>query len=100
MLLDLDLLRAFIAVVESDGFTAAAGRLHRTQSAISMQIARLEELTERRLLQRGRRGVAPTAEGTTLLGYARRMLALNDEAVGELRGNATTGNVRIGTPDD
>ena len=79
--LEIDLLRALVAVIDQGGFTAAAERLNLTQSAVSMQLKRLEDRLDRRLVERDRRGVRPTADGEVLIGYARRMLALNDEAV-------------------
>ena len=79
--LDLDLLRGFVTVAERGGFTAAGIALGLTQSAISLKVKRLEDIIGRRVLDRGGRGVTLTREGETLLAYARRMLALNDEAV-------------------
>lgn len=97
--LDLDLLRAFVAVAEARSFTRAAGRLHRVQSAVSMQIKRLEETVGARLFDRGRRSVGLTEAGEQLLGHARRMLALNAEALSELRQPAMVGTVRLGASD-
>ncbi|WP_372072026.1 LysR substrate-binding domain-containing protein [Tistrella mobilis] len=98
--LDIDLLRALVAVIDQGGFTAAAERLNLTQSAVSMQLKRLEDRLDRRLVERDRRGVRPTADGEVLIGYARRMLALNDEAVLRLLDAGARGRVRIGAPDD
>ncbi len=98
--LDLECLRALVAVVEEGGFTAAALRLNRTQSAVSMQIRRLEDQLGQRLLARDRKPVAATPVGTDLLGYARRMLALNDDAMSSLTGSGIAGKLRLGTPDD
>lgn len=98
--LDIDLLRALVAVVDADGFTAAADTLARTQSAISMQIRRLESTVGCQLLSRSKRGVMPTVEGEHLLGHARRILAAHDEAVQSLTGTNARGRVSIGTPDD
>src|SRR6056297_3448521 len=98
--LDLTALRSFVAVADSGGVTRAAGHLHLTQSAVSMQIKRLEEALGLALLDRSGRGVAPTAEGEQLLGYARRMLALNDEAVGRLTAQEFEGEVTLGVPHD
>ena len=78
-LFDLDLLRAIVTVADCGSFTTAATRLHSTQSTISQKIRRLEEMVGQRLLERGNRDVLPTDAGETLLGYARRLLALNDE---------------------
>lgn len=100
MVLDLDLLLAFQTVVDCGGFTRAAERLHRTQSTVSMQIKRLEQRLDRRLLDREARGVALTPEGERLLGHARRLLALNDETLAAFAGDGPQGHVRIGTPAD
>lgn len=98
--LDLDLLRAFLAVAENGGFTAAARLLNRTQSAISMQIRRLEETAGAVLFDRGRRTVRITRDGEALLGYARRMIALNDEALATVKRGQVEGAVRLGCMDD
>ena len=97
--LDLDLLRCFVQVAERGGFTAAAPALGLTQSAISLKIRRLEELLGKRVLERTSRSVALTAEGETLLAYARRMLALNEEAVRRLVAPPVTGHLRLGVAD-
>ncbi|MEO1734302.1 MAG: LysR family transcriptional regulator, partial [Pseudomonadota bacterium] len=86
--LDITTLRSFVAVAESGGVTRAAGFLHLTQSAVSMQLKRLEELLDVELLDRSGRSIALTAEGEQLLGYARRMVALNDEIVSRLTDEA------------
>jgi DNA-binding transcriptional LysR family regulator len=98
--LDLTALRSFTAVADTGGVTKAAGRLNLTQSAVSMQLKRLEESLGQALLDRSGRGVALTAEGEQLLGYARRMLALNDEALARLTGEAWEGEIRFGVPHD
>lgn len=98
--LDPDLLRTFVAIVDTGGFTQAAKQVHRTQSAVSMQVRRLEETLERTLFQRDGRGVQLAPDGEALLGYARRLLKLHDEAVAALTRPALSGLVRIGTPDD
>ncbi|WP_119167757.1 LysR substrate-binding domain-containing protein [Algihabitans albus] len=98
--LDLDLLRAFVAIAETGSFTRAGQDLGRTQSAVSMQIKRLEDQLESRLLDRSRRNVAVTGEGRLLLGYAKRLLQLNDEAVAQLLRPEVDGAVKLGTPDD
>ena len=97
--LDLDLLRAFVTVAESRSFTRAAERLGRVQSAVSMQIKRLEATLETRLLDRDSRGVGLTRDGERMLGYARRMLALNEEAVAVMGGTDIAGALRIGASD-
>ncbi|MCB1764431.1 MAG: LysR family transcriptional regulator, partial [Candidatus Competibacteraceae bacterium] len=98
--LDPDLLRTFVAIVDAGGFTAAAQQVHRTQSAVSMQVRRLETTLDRTLFQREGRGVQLTPEGEALLGYARRLLKLHDEALAVLTRPDLTGCVRLGTPDD
>jgi DNA-binding transcriptional LysR family regulator len=97
--LDLDLLRCFVAVAERGGFTSAGNALGLTQSAVSLKVKRLEEVLGRRVLDRTSRGVAPTRDGEALLGYARRMLALNDEAVRRLVAPAVAGRLRLGVAD-
>jgi len=98
--LDPDLLRTFVAIVDAGGFTPAAKQVHRTQSAVSMQVRRLEETLGRALFQRDGRGVRLAPDGEALLGYARRLLKLHDEAVAALTRPELAGRVRIGTPDD
>lgn len=94
--LEHDLLRCFVAVVDCGGFTAAATVLSRTQAAVSQQIKRLEEAVQVALFQHPRREVRLTEQGSILLTYARRMIALNDEALGALRSDDVIGKVRIG----
>ena len=98
--LDPDLLRTFVAIVDAGGFTQAAKHVHRTQSAVSMQVRRLEEILDRALFQRDGRGVQLSPDGEALLGYARRLLKLHDEALAALTRPDLSGLVRIGTPDD
>ena len=97
--LDLDLLRCFVQVAERGGFTAGATALGLTQSAVSLKVKRLEELLQKRVLDRTSRSIALTREGETLLAYARRMLALNDEAVRRLVAPAVAGRLRLGVAD-
>ncbi len=98
--LDLDLLRAFVSVVECASFTRAAAALGRTQPAVSLQIRRLEDQLRAPLLDRGGRGVALTTEGAALLPQARRLLRLNDEIVAALGDGDLEGEVRFGAPED
>jgi len=100
VVLDTDLLRTFVAVADRGGFTRAAAALNRTQGAISMQIKRLEDDVGAALFLRDGRRVRLTPSGEALIGYARRMLALNDEAVGAVRRNVIAGVVRLGCIDD
>lgn len=98
--LDPDLLKAFLAVAEHRSFTRAAAMLNRTQSAVSLQIRRLEQRLGARLFQRTRAGVGLTSAGDELLGYARRLLDLNAEAIGALRARNHEAVVRLGVMDD
>jgi DNA-binding transcriptional LysR family regulator len=98
--LDIDLLRAFSSVAELGSFTLAADALLRRQSTISLQIKRLEDGLDRRLLERGARRVTVTAAGEALLGHARQMLELNDRIVASLDEPMLAGSVRLGTPED
>ncbi len=99
-MLDLDLLRSFVSVVDSGGFTRAGERVHRTQSTVSQQIRRLEEAVGRELLRRNGKQATPTEEGERLLSYARRLLALAAEAREVVARPAGEGAVRLGIPED
>ncbi|MFK7876609.1 MAG: LysR family transcriptional regulator [Paracoccaceae bacterium] len=98
--LDLTTLRSFVAVADSGGVTRAAGVLHLTQSAVSMQLKRLEESLDIALLDRSGRGIALTAAGEQMLAYARRMLELNDEVVTRLTAQDFEGEIVLGVPHD
>jgi DNA-binding transcriptional LysR family regulator len=99
--LDVESLRAFLLIAEGYSFTQAGDRLGRTQSAISMQIKRLEEILGQTVLSRGKGGgVTLTTHGRYLLGRARQIMALNDEVMTTFRAPIIAGNVRLGTPDD
>lgn len=98
--LDVTTLRSFVAVAESGGVTRAAGFLHLTQSAVSMQLKRLEELLDLQLLDRSGRTIALTASGEQLLVYARRMVSLNDEVIRRLTDQAYEGEITLGVPHD
>jgi DNA-binding transcriptional LysR family regulator len=98
--LDLTALRSFVTVADSGGVTRAALQLNLTQSAVSMQLKRLEESVGQPLLDRSGRGVALTPQGEQLAGFARRMLALNDEAWGHLTNQAYEGEIALGVPHD
>ncbi|MEM9812611.1 MAG: LysR family transcriptional regulator [Pseudomonadota bacterium] len=98
--LDLTALRAFVTVAETGGVTRAAGQLNLTQSAVSMQLKRLEQSLGQPLIDRGGRGVALTAQGEQLLSYGRRMLALNDEVWARMQGEDFEGEIRFGVPHD
>ncbi|WXL27625.1 LysR substrate-binding domain-containing protein [Ectopseudomonas mendocina] len=99
--IDSELLRTFVAIVDHGGFTRAAEAVNRTQSAVSMQIKRLEDdVLQRALFIRDGRQISLTAEGQLLLGYARRILKLHAEVLNSMREPHMVGTVRIGTPDD
>ncbi|OWJ94409.1 LysR family transcriptional regulator [Pseudomonas sp. A46] len=99
--IDTELLRTFVAIADYGGFTRAAEVVNRTQSAVSMQMKRLEEdVLQRAVFERDGRQVRLTAEGQILLGYARRILKLHGEVMNTLRQPHMVGSVRIGTPDD
>jgi len=97
--LDLDLLRCFVEVAERGGFTAAGAALGLTQSAVSLKVKRLEEVLGKPVLHRLPKGVSLTREGETLLAYARRMLALNEEAVRRFVSPPVEGRLRLGVAD-
>lgn len=98
--LDLTALRSFVAVADAGGVTRASGFLNLTQSAVSMQIKRLEDMLGVDVLDRSGRQVALTAAGEQLLGYARKMLALNDEVMGRLTRDPHEGEIVLGVPHD
>ncbi|MEM9709642.1 MAG: LysR family transcriptional regulator [Pseudomonadota bacterium] len=98
--LDLVALRSFVAVADTGGVTRAAGVLNLTQSAVSMQLKRLEEAVGIGLLDRSGRAVALTTAGEQLLSYARRMIDLNDQAVGRLSAREYEGEMVFGVPHD
>ncbi len=98
--LDLDLLRTFIAIAETGSFTRAAEDVHKTQSAVSMQMKRLEDTVQKALFFRDGRKCRLTGDGEHLLDYARRMVNLNNEAMQAFCKPELAGLVRLGTPDD
>lgn len=98
--LDLDLLRTFVAVVESGSLSNAAPLVGRSQSAVTMQIQRLEQSVGRELLVRGPQAARPNAAGEELLTYARKMLRLSDEARAAIARPEEIGSVRLGVPED
>jgi DNA-binding transcriptional LysR family regulator len=99
-MLDLDLLRSFVSVVDAGGFTRAGERVHRTQSTVSQQIKRLEVNVGRPLFLREGKSVSLTEEGERLLSYARRLLALAAEAQAAVGQPASPAVVRLGVPED
>ena len=99
-MLDPRLLRTFVAVTDAASFTLAADRLHSTQSTVSQHMARLEAAVGQELIDRTARPIALTPAGERLIGYARRLLALQAEAQSLLADPAGTTTIRIGVPDD
>ena len=99
--LDPDLLRTLTAFSDTGSFTRAATLVNRTQSAVSMQMRRLEELVGRPLFLKSGRSVVLSEDGKALVGYARRILRVHDEAMARFTdAPELTGTVRVGTPDD
>lgn len=97
---DMDALRTIVIGTELGSFARAASQVGRSQSAVSMQLKKLEEQAGRQLFRRNGRGLAPTEAGEALLAYARRIIALNDEAAASLGATADVASVRIGLPQD
>jgi DNA-binding transcriptional LysR family regulator len=98
--LDLALLQTFVAIADHGSFTQAAKQVHRTQSAVSLQMQRLEAAAGAPLFKKNGRQMETTDTGDLLLNHARTLLALNDEALHALRGIAIEGTVRLGAPTD
>lgn len=98
--LDLSTLRSFVTIAETKNMTRAATRLHLTQSAISMQIKRVEESLELTLFERTKKGMQTTSAGDQLLHYARQMIELNDEAWSRLTASEYEGRIKLGVPAD
>jgi DNA-binding transcriptional LysR family regulator len=98
--LDIELLRCFTLIAEAGGFSRAAERLNLTQSAVSLQLRRLEDRLERRLFERTPRSVRLTPAGEALLPHAQGLLALHDGIVARLAEPDIVGRVRLGTPED
>jgi DNA-binding transcriptional LysR family regulator len=99
-LLDVDQLRTFIAIAETGSFTRAAEFVNKTQSAVSMQMKRLEERLERPIFARDGRASKLTDDGQRLLDYARRIVKLNVETIAAFSDAELSGRVRLGVPDD
>jgi DNA-binding transcriptional LysR family regulator len=99
-MLDLDLLRTFVFIAETGSLSRAAACVHRTQSAVSMQMRRLESVIGKSLLERGSHGVRLTATGGRMLRQAQKLLRLHDETLAEITGENLSGLVRFGLADD
>lgn len=98
--LDLELLRTFVVIAEQESFVKAAERVSRTQSAVTQQMQRLEEQAQVTLFRRAGRSKALTEEGVALLDYARRILALHDEAMRALKTREVKQPITVGAPPD
>ena len=98
--LDVSAIRSFLTVAEMGAVTRAATQLNLTQSAVSLQIKRLEETLGQSLFERNGRGVTLTAAGEQLIGYSRRLLAANDETWERMKAAPATGEINLGSPDD
>jgi DNA-binding transcriptional LysR family regulator len=98
--LDLDVLRTFVAIAETGAFARAAGLVHRTPSAVSAQVKKLEDRLAKRLFTREVSGIRLTSDGQVLLGYARRLLEINEEAVNRLLPRRTDSALRLGAPQN
>ena len=98
--LDVDLLKTFLAIADYGSFTRAADEVHKTQSAVSMQMKRLEEMVGCPLFAKDGRMSRFTPDGERLVDYARRIAAINDEAISAFTKPELTGTIRFGTPDD
>ena len=99
-LLDIDQLRTFVAIADTGSFTRAAEIVHKTQSAVSMQMKRLEDRVGKAIFERDGRLSKLTDEGERLLDYARRIVRLNAECMASFNEHELTGRVRLGLPDD
>lgn len=98
--LDSDLLRSFLAVAKAGSVSGGAARLLRTQSAVSLQVQKLEEIVAQQLFDRHGRGVSLTARGEQLLPIARQVVELLDQAVIAMRGPGDKGEIRLGIPEE
>ncbi len=100
MELQIDLLKTFLAILDTGGVTSASQRVHRTQSAVSMQVKRLEDTIGQPLFERTGRRFRLTLEGEALVPYARRLIKLHEETVAAMIRPNVVGSVRIGIIDD
>jgi DNA-binding transcriptional LysR family regulator len=99
-MLNFEALRTFVSVVDQGSFAAAAGRVYRSQAAVTQRIQRLEASIGRPLFRKVGRDKRLTEDGVLLLDYARRLLSIHDEACASLVGTKVTGEIRLGAPDD
>lgn len=100
MELNLDLLRTFIDIVDAGTFAGAASNVFRTQAAVTQRVQRLERMLQQPLFMKVGRNKVLTENGTRLLDYARRIMALHDEACASLAGSSQVGEIRLGAPED
>ncbi|EAU42358.1 Bacterial regulatory protein LysR, HTH motif:LysR substrate binding domain [Fulvimarina pelagi HTCC2506] len=98
--IETEVAQTLVAIYETHSFTRAADRIGRTPSAVSVQVKKLETVLERELFTRHGRSVTPTPDGDVLCGYARRMLALNAEAIAHFATSSMEGRIVFGAPDD
>ena len=99
-MLDTDQLKSFVAIVDTGSFTRAAEQVHKTQSAVSMNIRKIEEMLGKKLFLKDGRGVKLSTDGEKLIDYARDILKLEAQAMHSLSGKSVSGHVRFGIPDD
>ncbi|UXK08293.1 LysR family transcriptional regulator [Shewanella putrefaciens] len=99
-MLKIELLESFIAIAECGNLSKAADKVCRTQSALSLQVKKLEEAVGQSLLQRDNKGVALTEAGLTLLNYAYKMMQLSSQAINELKVCQNREIIRLGVPTD
>ncbi|GGX89073.1 LysR family transcriptional regulator [Litchfieldella qijiaojingensis] len=98
--LNLDAARTFVAIYETGSFRRAAARVNRSPSAVSLQVGKLEEQLGVRLLHRDARRVRLTRQGEVLLGFARRLVGISDEAMAVFHGSPLSGGLRLAAPHD
>ncbi len=98
--LDIDVLRTLVVAHDLGAFNRAAKTIGRSQSAVSQQVSKLEDRLGLELFRKEGRGLIPTEAGEIVLGYARRIIDLNDEAVAILKSSDVNGSVRLGFPSD
>ena len=99
-MLDIDQLRSLVAIAETGSFTKAADVVFKTQSAVSMQMKRLEEQLGRPLFMKEGRGARLTEDGERVLDYARKIIQLNGDCIASFSDAVLSGRVRLGVPDD
>ncbi|MCZ6720282.1 MAG: LysR substrate-binding domain-containing protein [Proteobacteria bacterium] len=99
-LIPIDLLRTLLVLIETQSFSRTGEEIGRSQSAVSLQMQRLQDIVGSPIVINSGKSVLLTPQGEILHEYAKRIVALNDECVGRLRGDALTGTIRIGIPSD